>query len=719
MNVVVTAVPVASIMITTRDGAAMSIIRLGEFGGIAPAIDDRKLPDRMAQVAENIWFDGDSIYPMPADMGASSLGLNEIQIGAGRVNKLFYHRRREDGTPHIYVLRGNEFGIAAGQINSDIWDRVYFTRWTGSPTTSFLHVISRSTPDASGENPGIRRAGVPNPTAKPTVTVDELPVLQVTAVTNGAPPTLTTSAPHGLSDGNIVSVTVTNAAGSTNLSELSGREFYVNAPSANTIVLRGANTSAAQPFNPAVTTIAIRRQLGADEIEERAYVFTVVNAYGEEGGPSPVSDVVAVPDGSKALVKIVGMENDPQFVTQTRIRLYRAVTGLSTATRFLFVKEHSGISPNAIIIEDDVTDAALGEQMSAEGWKLPPIGLRGLIAMPNGFMAGFVGNTVHMSEPYQPHAWPYSRTVAGNIVALGSFDHTIVVATETDVYTGSGVDPSSITLQRAPIDAPCINPNMMISAGNGVIYPSPYGLTMISSRGEQHLTAGIFTKKQWGDLVGRGDGQGLDSAVFWDGKYIAFSGSSDRHYVFDLSVSPVRVSTFTTSGLSAGAACAWPPTGNLLATLYSGGFSTIVALFASPSQNREGRWMSKTFSVNGHPNFAVGQVLADFGEPSGVVRTNTDIVSLRLYPTSRNLAAGSNYGRWAGERHAALETIALGSAAGDLQGSVVVPVSSPDPFRLPGIASAREWTIELRLAPRCGRVSGAIVAESVEELKEF
>ena len=37
---------------------------------------------------------------------------------------------------------------------------------------------------------------------------------------------------------------------------------------------------------------------------------------------------------------------------------------------------------------------------------MPPATLKGFIAMPNGFLIGFDGNNIYMSEAYHFHAWP-------------------------------------------------------------------------------------------------------------------------------------------------------------------------------------------------------------------------------------------------------------------------------------------------------------------------
>jgi hypothetical protein len=689
----------------------MASIRLTDFGGVAPAFDERRLPDNMAQRAQNVLFDGASVYPMPEDLPASAAGgLSTIELGTGRIQRTFYHRRREDDVPFLYLFRGGEYGVAAGQVNADTHERVYFTEWTGAPASSFLKVISKSTVAT------VKLAGVPRPTIKPTLSVsaNSAPAIAIASISKKAPAEVKTQVPHKLTDGDRVRVSITQSTARPKLADVSGKEFTVSVVDATTIELRGSDmTLTAEWHTIPGAAGTIKKVVEAADVEDRAYVYTVVNAYGEESAPAPVSDVIAVPLNESVTVSVVGLPNNAAFVTQTKIRVYRTVTGFTTGTRYLYVGEASGIGAGGITFVDDKRDVELGEQLQSEDWDTPPPGLRGLVSMPNGMMAAYVGNTLWLCEAYQPHAWPriYRKTVDAEIVALGVFDNTIVVTTEKSVFTGGASDPASMTLSRAPIDAPCINRNMMVSAGLGVIYPSPDGLVMISGRGEVNLTEGLITKRQWRDMIGSPTKPGLNSAVFWDGKYVAYSHTALTHWIFDPSATPMRISTFIMNGW-AGAPCIYPPTDSLVCAQYTTANPNgeLIAQFAHPTANRAGWWRSKLFRSNMEPNWGVLQVMADFGTPSGVIRSEKDAVTVRLYPAFINTVPGPDFGKWTGEFHATLFPNT------DLGGSQTV-VRDPEPVRLPGLGASREWTIDVFIGPNAGRVTEVLLAEHMDELK--
>ena len=70
-------------------------------------------------------------------------------------------------------------------------------------------------------------------------------------------------------------------------------------------------------------------------------------------------------------------------------------------------------------------------QLETTNYSLPPAGLQGIIAMPNGFLMGWVGSDVYCSEPYQPHAWPveYITSTEYPVVGMGVLGTTCVVCT--------------------------------------------------------------------------------------------------------------------------------------------------------------------------------------------------------------------------------------------------------------------------------------------------
>ena len=256
------------------------------------------------------------------------------------------------------------------------------------------------------------------------------------------------------------------------------------------------------------------------EKETRFYVYTMVNSEGWESAPSPVSSRVVCPvDGT---VHVSGMQT-PSAMGQvfTSKRIYRISTG-TDASEFLFVAE---VPVSATTFDDNVSGFLLGEVLSTEGWIPPPDNLQGLIALPNGVFAGFVGKDLYLTPPYAPYAWPMAHRVSTeySIVALGAVGTNIIIMTEGHPYIATGIDPSAVTLAKLEISQACVSKRGVASFGAyGVVYPSPDGLVAVDSSGPSIITEGLMTEREWREY-----NPSSFVAAAHDGAYIAFYEKTD------------------------------------------------------------------------------------------------------------------------------------------------------------------------------------------------
>lgn len=234
-----------------------------------------------------------------------------------------------------------------------------------------------------------------------------------------------------------------------------------------------------------------------------SYVFTLVNDLGEESAPSPASATILRPDGVSVTVTTptglpTGIGTDYGIETK---RIYRAVTG-ATGSIFQFVAEIDLTTADYV---DTLTDEQLGEALESEGWELPPAGLRGILALPNGIMVGFVGNQVCFSAQNRPHAWPvaYRLTVDTDVVAIGAIDTTVVIGTKSFPYVAQGNTPDSYSASKLEVPQACVaKRSLAYLIGIGVVFASPDGLIAVAGTGQvRNLTASVFTRKQWEALV--------------------------------------------------------------------------------------------------------------------------------------------------------------------------------------------------------------------------
>lgn len=261
--------------------------------------------------------------------------------------------------------------------------------------------------------------------------------------------------------------------------------------------------------------------------ESRTYVYTWVNkesGFEFESGPSSPSDIVDV--HYEQTVTLSGFATLPVDYIVTHKRIYRTVSGT-----YLFVTE---LPANASTYTDTTLSDALNEELPTASWLPPPANLRGLINLPNGLMAGFVGRDVYFCDPYHPHAWPlqYMQSVDYPIVGLGRMDTTLAVLTTGTPYFIQGTNPDSMAVVKSDLEQSCASKRSIVSQNGVVIYASPDGLVMLTPGGSKVATENMFTRAQWQSYF-----QPTSiHAYMHDMKYVAFynNGTTSGGFIFDM-----------------------------------------------------------------------------------------------------------------------------------------------------------------------------------------
>jgi hypothetical protein len=277
----------------------------------------------------------------------------------------------------------------------------------------------------------------------------------------------------------------------------------------------------------------------SDVQESRAYLYTWVSAYGEEGPPSPPTLVNGWSNGTWSIGLWTPPPNDMGvFRNLAILRLYRTVTAIGGSTVYYWVADISlgstdpeaiqtvarnpivpamytsgvqstmatGINPPAATYVDTTPDnlVALNIQMPSTNWFPPPGNLQGLVSMPNGMMVGWIGNAVWFCEPYQSHAWPpgYVITTDFPIVGLGVTTGALVVCTNARPYVLNGVTPAGMASFKCSKAEPCNSRGSILDGDNAVAYMSPNGLIQVTSSGQTDNTTQLWiTRERWEALT--------------------------------------------------------------------------------------------------------------------------------------------------------------------------------------------------------------------------
>ena len=254
-------------------------------------------------------------------------------------------------------------------------------------------------------------------------------------------------------------------------------------------------------------------------VVDRAYLYTWVSAFGEEGPPSVPFNVSGADDGDWT---ISNFDTNVPYAGErliSRLRIYRTVTSNLGTVAYHFVSE---IDFSDGVFVDNVPTSTVGSAyvIESENYFPPPQGLQNLTEHPNGFFIGNVGRNIYMTEPYRPHAWNPENTLStlGDIVGFGIFGTSVVVCTQSFPYIMSGISPDSMTLTQHDTAEPCVSRHGIVSMPNGVYYPSPNGLVLANQNGLAAITEGIITRDEW---QSRYDPANIDAARYQN-SYVAF-----------------------------------------------------------------------------------------------------------------------------------------------------------------------------------------------------
>lgn len=284
--------------------------------------------------------------------------------------------------------------------------------------------------------------------------------------------------------------------------------------------------------------------------ESTAYVYTYVTSFGS--APNQIQQESAPSNPSGTVTFFIDGTTSPPTMTPVSVTIPPAPGGLGiTAYRlYRLVKQADGSEVFELVRELPVTtampyadnnpDATLGEPLPSADWLPPPARLQGILALPNGVMAGFFANTLCLSAPNFPFAWPLGNQLPTDtpIVAIASIDTTVLVLTTGHPYTAWGSDPSAYTMSKETANQGCVAKRSAATHKRlGVVYASGNGLCYYRGQGQLDLIRTpqgdpYFSIEQWQALKP----ESIIGVVHDDRYWFWYdNGISKGGYVLDLS----------------------------------------------------------------------------------------------------------------------------------------------------------------------------------------
>ena len=569
----------------------MPAVKISKFYGIAPKISPELLPDTVGQIADNLkTYSGDLI---PYNLSSTQTALAKI----GTVKTIYPMNDGAGGFTWLHWLE--DVDIATAQVLNDTTQRIYYTGQNEPRATNYGLATSgggQSYPNA------YYTLGLPTPLTAITAAAVSFVAVATASRTrdSGNVATIVTGVAHNLTTG--MFVTLTGLADAT--FNLSAVQATVTSPTAFTYFCVG----------PAVATTA---DVGgtvniSGTTLPRTYVYTWYTAWGEESTPSPVSNIVFVKEGQT--INLTGMPSAfpttgayAGGVYQTAgmvLRIYRTVA--STAGTLYY--KLGQVNLGATTFTDNVDINTLVTSLPSQFYDQPQNNMQGIKAIHNGMMVGFFGSTLCFAEPGQFHAWPikYQIQLDANIVAVGTFSTSIIVATDKNPWLVQGSSPSNMAKYRMDYVLPCTSKRSMVNMGYGVVYASPGGLAMFSTQtGGTELTMYVHDWDTW-----RSINYNTVFGAYYNDKYFAQHSTGAFIFQKDEKVGGYLVGTtqsFTAAYYR-----------SVTASLYFAGKdkfgANMIYLWDDPTQLlTQVDWKSKVIVTKEFINLGAARVIADYG----------------------------------------------------------------------------------------------------------
>lgn len=522
------------------------------FVGIMPKVANDKIPENMAQVASNC-------RTSSGELQALRRSTSEVALSGDSYKTLF--EWLESDTSHWITFEGLVYAQRS-PVADDTFERMYFLGDSGISATGTITFTDGMT-DAETVTIGTQTfefdidedgVGVGNTSLGDSETVNKelcaaalaaaTPTAAVSFTDNGDGTVTVKANSHG-TGGNSIVLTESGAHITVSgIGTLSGgtvdglyKAFANDINSApfdkdTDWYLPGADVGDAPTVDAAVAT-------GSDYY---AYLYSYVSRYGEEGPGSGIGEMSDYTSGRRYVDDITRPDStDGHLLTMVdgnypRINVYRTndtaagnaefqlvceaywfvITQDYAVGDFVFYDDGGGwdlyecttIHPAGIwnaghfTRGEDIDDVDLGTALSDNYlWDRAPDNLTNLRAHPNGFFVASYLNTLYFSEPFAPWAWPedYRVPLPAQIVGIGIYGSTIVVATDAHIYTFSGPHPTSLYKQKLAFQ-PCLSQRAVVETDLGVIFPSAEGFQLVSADGSPaNVTREWFKPEDWDD----------------------------------------------------------------------------------------------------------------------------------------------------------------------------------------------------------------------------
>lgn len=413
----------------------------------------------------------------------------------------------------------------------------------------------------------------------------------------------------------------------------------------------------------------------------------------------------------------------PHNVTGMKVQFYRSTAGGT----FNLVTDAAGvaleINAGTTTFNDPSSSLAVDPAPSVT-YAMPPVGMGGLISLPNGIMVGFVGKDVYFSAANKPWAYPpeYVQTVDFDVVGLGYFGNVLVIPTTGMPFEIIGITPETMGggADKKEVAWPCLSKRGIVSGALGVFYPTTDGIVVRGASGFDLVSRDLYTRKEWEPLSPESIIATSVNTEYVVG-YTPEDGDVGRVLVMDRAELAILVAY----NIQPTALWADPTSGKL----YYAAQGSIWEWEGEKGARLIGEWVSREYVSAPPINMGAVKVNADFGMDADEAAQVQSLVAA-VVAANQALIDALNTGGGIGNGTVGEQAI----AGDDLQevpdltwdsltfqlisnGEVVfsAPVTDDKAFRLPGGYTSDRTAY--RLSGNVKRVYGVTIAESMRGLR--
>lgn len=416
----------------------MTTLKIRSFGGIAPKLNARYLPENRAQQAVNVDTTRDgSLRPIQ--------GILPVKSGYTTPVKTLFRMRPDKVTSDsdYWITATQEVSFCRSQVIEDTSELVYYT-FDARPNSS------------KGFNPSFREG---------------------------------TNAVQSSNAGTGVDQGMTGFANST---------YYglgVPAPT-QALAISPQNTPAdvdglSREFRSYVYTY-VWKKAGREMESAPSPASSSEGIYLADGVSMQVTNFQNIPSGN---TRPVGMLDADLYV-----RIYRAVGGafllVNTAADVPITTALAGYDDRVEAADLGESLSSLGWTPPPSDLKGLTNMANGMMAGFSGQNVYFCEPYIPHAWPIA-----YTISVDSPIVALASLDTTLVVLTAERPYYVQGSSPEYLTVVAADANQGCVSKDSVATMNGEVYFASPDGLLTTSPRGTRNITEDFFAYKQWNTLL--------------------------------------------------------------------------------------------------------------------------------------------------------------------------------------------------------------------------